>query len=195
MLDFQPIRFFNVNMSRLAKSKDRLQGWIKPFELRLAFWICLPVIVAAPSRVGAAPLTNAADVLSLPAEEAGKRLPIQLRGVVTSAEPTWGGRFFIQDATSGVFVENLSTNYPEVGDVLELSGVSHPGAFAPIVSRPKWSKVGTAPLPPARTVPIEQIMSGAEDGQRVEVVGIVRAVKPGTRNFDLDIASGGYRLH
>src|SRR5436309_3120427 len=93
---------------------------------------------------------------------------------------------FIQDETSGVFVENLSTNRPDVGDVVEISGVSHPGAFAPIISRPKWAKVGTAPLPNARLVPIEQIMSGAEDGQRVEVVGIVRAVEPGPTNFDLD---------
>ena len=165
------------------------------FDYRLLFWFCLAVILVNRAESLGQPLTNAADVLSLPAEEAGKRLPVQVRGVVTAAEPTWGGRFFIQDETSGVFVENVSTNSPEVGDVVELSGISHPGAFAPIISEPKWKKVGTAALPEPRTVPIEQIMSGAEDGQRVEVVGIVRAVKPGPKNFDLDIASGGYRLH
>jgi len=153
--------------------------------------------IGGTSKAIAEPITNAADVLALSGEEAGKGLPVQVRGIVTAAEPTptWGGRFFIQDETSGVFVENRSTNSPEVGDVLEVSGVSHPGAFAPIISQPKWKKIGTAALPAPRSVPIEQIMSGAEDGQRVEVVGIVRAVKPGPRNFDLDLASGGYRLH
>jgi len=195
MLDFKPVRHFNVKMSRRVASKKLWLAWAISPGRRLLFWVCLPAIVANTPRVVAEPLTNAADVLSLPAEEALKGLPIQVRGVVTVAEPTWGGRFFIQDETSGVFVENLSTNRPEVGDIVELSGVSHPGAFAPIISRPKWTKVGTAPLPEARAVPIEQIMSGAEDGQRVEVVGIVRAVEPGKRNFGLDIASGGYRLH
>lgn len=143
------------------------------------------------------PLTNAADVLALPAEQALKFIPIVVRGVVTAGEPTWGGRFFVQDTTSGVFVENLSTNRPEIGDFIEVRGVSHPGAFAPIITGPWWTKLGTAPLPPARIVPIEQVMSGAEDGQRVEVVGIVRAVQYGktNTNIDVDIASGGYRLH
>lgn len=194
-LDFELGCCFNARMSRLAASKKPLLAWATPFGPRLRFWVCLSAIVLLASRVVADPLTNAADVLSLSGEEALKGLPIQVRGVVTLSEPAWGGRFFIQDETSGVFVENLSTNRPEVGDVIEISGVSHPGAFAPIISRPKWTKVGTAPLPKARSVPIEQIMSGAEDGQRVEIVGIVRAVEPGPTNFDLDIASGGYRLH
>jgi signal transduction histidine kinase len=157
--------------------------------------VCVCVFAGIISRLTAEPLTNAADVLALPAEEALKRLPVQVRGVVTAAESTWGGRFFIQDETSGVFVENVSTNRPAAGDVLEVSGLSHPGAFAPIITRPTWRKIGTAPLPPAQLVPIEQIMSGAEDGQRVEVEGIVRAVQPGKPNLELDIASGGYRLH
>jgi signal transduction histidine kinase len=195
ILDFELARCFNVKMSRLVASKKFLLAGVIPFDRRLLFWVCVSAILVIASKVGADPLTNAADVLSLPAEEALKGLPVQVRGVVTAAEPTWEGRFFIQDETSGVFVENLSTNRPEVGDIVELSGVSHPGAFAPIISRPKWAKVGTAALPEARAVPIEQIMSGAEDGQRVEVIGIVRAVEPGKRNFDLDIASGGYRFH
>ena len=38
-------------------------------------------------------------------------------------------------------------------------------------------------------------MSGFEDGQRVEISGVVRAVTPGQTNCDFEIASGGYRLH
>jgi len=194
-LDFEVTRYFNVKMTRLAATTKLLPAWRSFLKLRLLLWVCSLAMVAFGSRVLAAPITNAADVLALTAEEALKGLPIKVRGVVTLAEPTWGGRFFIQDETSGVFVENLSTNRPEVGDVLIVSGESHPGAFAPIITRPKWTRVGTAPLPEARSVPIEQIMSGAEDGQRVEVVGIVRSFAVGKSNIDLDIASGGYRLH
>lgn len=162
-----------------------------------AFFVfaCLCIAVAIPQPARGELLTNAAQVLSLSGERAAERLPVRVKGVVTAAQPTWGGRFFIQDESSGVFVEHLSDVYPEPGDVVELTGVTHPGAYAPIITGPQWKKVGTAPLPEARKAPIEQIMSGIEDGQRVEVVGIVRAIIPGKTNLDVDLAAGGYRLH
>lgn len=140
-------------------------------------------------------LTNASDVLSLSAKQAARKIPVLVRGVVTAAEPSWGGKFFVQDATSGVFVDNHSGIHPNPGDRVEVKGVSHPGAFAPIITRSTWKKLGAAPLPEGRAIPIEQVMSGAEDGQRVVIEGIVRAVVPGKTNLDVDLASGGYRLH
>jgi signal transduction histidine kinase len=142
-------------------------------------------------------LTNASDVLSLSAKQASKHFPVFVRGVVTAAESQWHGQFFVQDSTGGIFVENNHQLQPRPGDVLEISGVSHQGAFAPIISQPVWKKVGTGPLPAAAVVPIEQVMSGSEDSQRVEVSGIVRAaqITKTKSNLDLDIAAAGYRLH
>src|SRR5262249_35437790 len=126
-----------------------------------------------------------------------QKIPIHVKGVVTAAEPTWGGKFFVQDETSGVFVGSRSSSdyRPEPGDVVEVSGVSYPGSYAPTITSPTCTKIGTVPLPEARQVPIEQIMSGVEDGQRVEVTGIVRSVAPAKNNTDVELASGGYRLH
>jgi signal transduction histidine kinase len=160
-----------------------------------AFAIGLSLAICCPSLVRAQVLTNAADVLSLSAEQAARKLPISVRGVVTAAEASWGGRFFLQDATSGIFVGNRSEAHPEPGDVVEVKGFSYPGAFAPTIIDPVWEKVGTAPLPEGRAVPIEQIMSGSEDGQRVEIVGSIRAVEVLKANLDVEIASGGFRLH
>jgi signal transduction histidine kinase len=142
-------------------------------------------------------LLHASDVLSLATKRAGKRIPVFVKGVVTAAEPQWHGQFFVQDSTGGIFVENLSDRQPAPGDLVEISGVSHPGAFAPIISQPSWKKLGTAPLPPAAPVPIEQMMSGSEDSQRVEISGIVRTaqITETKSNLDLDIASAGYRFH
>ena len=161
------------------------------------FFVATTITPAAETGTNATRevLTNASQVLWLSGERAAQRLPVHVKGVVTAAEPGWGGRFFIQDESSGVFVEHLSDVYPQPGDVVELTGVTHPGAYAPIITGPRWKKLGTAPLPEARQVPIEQVMSGVEDGQRIEVVGIVRAVIPGKTNLDVDLASGGYRLH
>jgi signal transduction histidine kinase len=140
------------------------------------------------------PLRNAAAVLSLSAEQAGRRHPITVTGVVTAAEVDWRGQFFVQDESGGVFVENLATIQPQPGDLVAVTGVSHPGAFAPIISEPHWQILGTAPLPAPKSVSIEDLESGVEDGLRVEIAGIVRAVRHQEGRLDLDVAVGGYRL-
>jgi signal transduction histidine kinase len=156
---------------------------------------CLPLLGATQAKAQSELLTNAAQVLSLSGKRAALKLPVQVKGVVTAAEPTWGGKFFVQDGTSGVFVGRGSEFHPEPGDVVEVTGITHPGSYAPIITGSKCNKPGVAPLPEAKHVPIEQIMSGVEDGQRVEIAGIVRAVTPGKTNMDLELASGGYRVH
>ena len=140
-------------------------------------------------------LTNAWEVLSLSADQASLGIPISIRGVVTAAEPNWGGRFFVQDSSGGVFVENISNMQPAPGDEIAVSGISYPGGYAPIVSKPRWEKVGTAPLPRPKSVAIEQLMSGAEDGQRVEISGIVRSAQIRDGLLEAELVSGGYRIH
>ena len=140
-------------------------------------------------------LTNASQVLSLSAEEASRGIKISIKGVVTAAEPNWGGRFFVQDSSGGVFVENISNTQPSPGDVVAVSGISYPGGYAPIISQPRWEKEGTAPLPAAKPVEIEQLMSGAEDSQRIEVSGVVRKAQTTTNGqLEVELASGGYRI-
>lgn len=164
-----------------------------PCRFVLAAVLCTAMLrcVAAPI---AEPITHAAEVLGLTAEQAGSRLRIAVTGVVTAAEPDWGGKFFLQDDTGGVFVENIARPAPSVGEVIALEGVSHPGAFAPIISTPAWRTVGTAELPPARIVAPEDLMSGAEDSQRVEVVGVVRTARADSMRVQMDLAVAGYRL-
>jgi signal transduction histidine kinase len=140
-------------------------------------------------------LTNASQVLSLSAEEALRGIKISIKGVVTAAEPNWGGRFFVQDSSGGVFVENISNLKPSPGDVVAVSGISYPGGYAPIISKPRWKKEGTAPLPAAKPVAIEQLMSGAEDSQRVEISGIVRSTQVSGTTLEFELVSGGYRIH
>ena len=139
-------------------------------------------------------LTNASAILALSGEQAAQGIKISIKGVVTAAEPTWGGRFFIQDSSAGVFVENISPFQPNPGDVLAVSGISYPGGYAPIISKPNWMRLGQAPLPPATPVAIEQLMLGAEDGQRIEISGVIREVQTTNNLLQFDLSSGGYRI-
>ncbi|HSY43777.1 MAG TPA: histidine kinase, partial [Candidatus Acidoferrum sp.] len=139
-------------------------------------------------------LTNASAVLALSGDQASRDIKVSIRGIVTAAEPDWGGRFFIQDSSGGVFVENISSRQPAPGDVLTLSGISFPGGYAPTISRPDWTKVGEAPLPHPKPVAIEDLMSGTEDGQRVKFSGIVRQAQRSGRLLETELTSGGYRV-
>ena len=120
--------------------------------LRRAVFLLL--LVAGPARP-AEPvngvLTNAADVLALSAKEALSGVPVCVTGIVTTAETDWNGQFFIQDATAGIFVVNYDSQLqPRPGEVVEVTGVSHRGGYAPTIVRPQLRKLGTAPLPKAR---------------------------------------------
>ncbi len=157
-----------------------------------ALLACAQVVCAQPAN---RLLTNALDVLSLSGDRAWG-IDVSVQGVVTAAQPGWAGRFFVQDATAGIFVDHVSDRQPVPGDLIRVTGVSHPGGFAPIIAQPRWEKLGTAPLPMAKPVPIEQLMAGVEDSQRIEISGIVRAGwLDAPAGVAFEIASGGYRLH
>ncbi len=176
-------------MSRKATFQSRLQQFLPVFT---AVFFCATIRAQTNTPTL---LTNAADVLSLSPAQADHKIPVLVRGVVTAAEPGWGGQFFVQDATAGVFVENRSDEHPEPGDLVEVKGVSQRGAFAPIISKPTWTAIGTAPLPKAKRVSLEQLVSGLEDGQRVEIAGVVRVAVLGKAALDMEIVSGGNRIH
>ncbi len=148
---------------------------------------------ALPVRA-AGPITNAADVLALSTSRAAQGIQVSITGVVTVAEPSWSGRFFMQDASGGVFVNNVGKAQPQVGDQVHVTGVSFAGGYAPCVTKPSWIRLGAAPLPEAKPVTIDRLMSGAEDSQRIAVSGIVRYAGASSNRLALDIVSGGFRL-
>jgi len=150
-----------------------------------------PWLMAAPAD---GTLTNAADVLALSAKAAANNLPISVNGIVTAVETNWNGKFFVQDASGGIFVNNGNHPPPLLGDLVKVTGVSQPGGYAPVISKPHWEKIGTAPLPKAKPVSIERLMSGTEDSQRVEISGIVRTAQVIDDQIGIELVSGGYRL-
>src|ERR1700722_12359333 len=138
-------------------------------------------------------LTNAADVLALSDDEASNGIPVSVQGIVTVAETNWDGRFFVQDASGGVFVENREQQ-PLVGDVVKISGITRAGGYAPCITKPNLEQIGTASLPDPKPVTIEQLMSGTEDGQRVEISGVLRDARLSGYRLEIEVVSGGYRF-
>jgi signal transduction histidine kinase len=138
-------------------------------------------------------LTTAKQVLSLTTAEAAEQIPVCVTGVVTVAQSNWGGRFFVQDSTCGVFVDSTNLPAPLVGDVVEARGLTSPGGFAPDIEFPHFRKLGTAPLPAAKPVSMEQFMSGSEDGERIELSGVVTVAEVSEIWVELKLKSGADR--
>lgn len=165
--------------------------------------------VQGPVLAEQAWLTQISKVRSLSRSDAGKALPVKVQGVVTLVDrfkqvPEW---LVLDDGAESVWVQVSIARQSgrwrgdeellkqlRVGDLLEVEGVSHPGGYAPIVIPVRLIRQGTAPLPESRRVPLERLLSGAEDCQRVEVEGVVQAVetgRPGARRTTLAVHALG----
>lgn len=90
------------------------------------------------------PITNIAAIRALTPEEAASELPVNVRGVVTFSNKR-EITLFIHDGTNGIYVDQGDLEarklavWPELGDQVEVSGVSGNGIFAPVIR-------GTSPL-------------------------------------------------
>ena len=122
-------------------------------------------------------LTQAAQIRKLSSREAQRQYPIRLQGVLTYYTPELRLTFF-QDSTAGIYVNILGTP-PEArtGDLVEVRGVSGAGFFAPEVEHPAIRVLGKASLPPARRFALEDLLTGEQDSQFVEVRGIIRSAR------------------
>lgn len=101
-------------------------------------------------------LITAAEILSPIVVQPDQSIPVLVTGVVTVAEANWHGMFFVQDSTGGVFV-NATNPPPVIGDLVKVSGIRHPGGYAPDIELPSWTRLGTAPLPEAKLISAEEL--------------------------------------
>jgi PAS domain S-box-containing protein len=153
-------------------------------------------LLAEPSFTNV--LQTAAQIRQLTPEQAAQNLPVDLRGVVTILDMAQYFHF-IQDDTAGIYFQLYdATNYPDLapGDEVEITGQTSPGEYAPIVMPHRITIIGPGTYPPAKPVSFDQVASGEEDSQFVEISGILRSVQwdPATKYFVIELTTGGGRL-
>ena len=139
-------------------------------------------------------LTTAVAAHSLSADEARRGYSVRLHGVVTYYDPYTSpqvGAYFICDSTGCIVV--LVPPRPildiRAGTLVDMSGVSAPGNYAPIVMGSEVHVVGQSevpPHPPRRT--LGDLMTGADDGQWVEVEAVVHSVAYSSHEVTLTLA-------
>jgi PAS domain S-box-containing protein len=174
----------------------------KKICLRWSWLIGLSCVAVSGARVCLADGLNPtnviqtmAEVRSLTSEQASRHYPVRLRGVVTFFDELLFCQF-VQDETAGIYLQQ--TNLPPLlpGQLVEVEGTTSAGEFAPIVTPSRINVLGRGKFPPPKAVSFDQLTSGEEDSQFVEISGIVRAiaVDPQTKYFSIDVAAGGGRF-
>jgi PAS domain S-box-containing protein len=134
-------------------------------------------------------LKEARQVRELSPEKATLGYPIQLHAVVTYADFR-NTDLFVQDASAGIFVNPTNLALPlRAGQYVEVEGRTGPGVFASEIDRPHVRILGEAPLPVPRRVSGEELASGVQDSQFVEVEGTIMSAAENEGRLLLHIAS------
>jgi signal transduction histidine kinase/ActR/RegA family two-component response regulator len=141
-------------------------------------------------------LTNIHSLKTLTPEEARKHIPVHLKAVVTYFDQ-YSPDLFIQDETDGIWVEwDASKPKPELGELIDLTGVSEQHDFAPDIEGPAWKVIGRAPLPAPRKLTYRDLVNTSKDSNWVEAEGVVRQVSympliPNKHGLWLNVALSG----
>ncbi|HKW27709.1 MAG TPA: sensor histidine kinase [Verrucomicrobiae bacterium] len=131
--------------------------------------------IALPTPV----LTNAEQVHWLTRQEAASFQPVLIRGVITCALPEFNAAV-VQDQTAGIYIDRWLPSLgglPQVGELVEVEGVTDPGQFAPRVDAVRITRLGTAELPTPVHPYWDQLINGSLDTEFVEVEGVITTVR------------------
>lgn len=135
-----------------------------------------------------------AEIHLMPREEAALGRLVKVRGVVTFAYPEKVGEFVIEDTSGGLYITAGDPAWndkpPPVASLVEVTGVTGAGGYAPVVSVRSVEILGQAELPLARPATVNQLLTGRFDSKRVEISGVVRHVtqRDQIESFALDLA-------
>ena len=91
--------------------------------------------------------------------------------------PPWS-RTIPQEFTLTIGIR-LSARPPQVGELVEVEGITDPGDFAPRVHAVRITRLGTGELPPPIRPYWDQLINGSLDTEFVEMEGIVTTVQAG----------------
>ena len=177
----------------MAKLSNAIRGGI----LLAAWSVCLRLPAQpAPTNL----LETAAQIRQLTPAQAAMHYPVRVQGVLTFFDQSQFFRF-VQDDTAGIYFyldDAGLSNSPDLmaGKQVEIDGETSPGEYAPIVTPRQIKILGEGTFPVARPVSFEQVASGEEDSQFVEIHGIVRSVQwnEAIKYYVMGIATGGGRL-
>ena len=135
-------------------------------------------------------LHDVRSIRSLPPARAALRLPVQLRGVITYADPGWQ-HYFIQDATGGIYVRSWQEGL-RAGQLVELNGWTAPGKTVRMLVNASVRQLGQTNFPASVRVTAPELSLSTNESRWVELEGVVRAMSsvPARMTLKLSTTNG-----
>jgi len=115
---------------------------------------CAGAIQAAPAKVKT--IDRVARIRVLAPDEAAHGFPVHVRGVVTYYDPGLPD-LFVQDSTGGIYIACQEPVDVRRGQLIDVSGITGPGEFAPVIEKPEIHVLGPGVLPKPLKVPLEDL--------------------------------------
>lgn len=136
---------------------------------------------AAKSDASLPVLTRIEAIRALSQDGGALGYPVRIRGTVTHVDEWQHTTLILHDGAFGQFVLNPvepakagAWNELRTGDIVEVTGRTVRGGFAPNVVPDHVRKLGRAPLPPGRSIAYSAMLTGRYDCDYVDVVGVVQ---------------------
>ena len=165
---------------------------------RMALAVFMALVVFTGSAQTNEELTSAARIRALTPDQANQKIRVHLKAVVTFFTKDFSS-CFVQDATAGIYLtfpQALLPDKLDPGQMVEITGVTSPGEYAPVIDVERFTVTGRTNLPSPKSVSYDQLATGAEDSQFVEIGGVVRSLRKfgATDFYVIEIATGSGRL-
>jgi signal transduction histidine kinase len=153
--------------------------------------VCLIAAISADALAAdlAAPLTRVQEIRRLSRADASRQVPVRFKGVVIWQDTDRKPSIFVHDGHASIWVDRATAHRrnlwqggdppsadTQVGAMVEVEGISDPGGYAPCVVPTKIRRMGDGPLPEPKVAPLERLLSGSEDGQFVQVEGVIQNI-------------------
>ena len=153
-----------------------------------------PIVIREQAPARHDQITTVHGVHALAPTEAAQRIPVSLRVIATVVDHIQG-HLFLQDSTGGIYA-NVRWGAPQdtpaiqAGDLLEVTGVTGAGDYAPVLRRLHIRRIGPGQFPKADPPDIDRLFTGSEDSNWVRAEGTVTSVKPGEGRVTLGLVRG-----
>jgi hypothetical protein len=146
-------------------------------------------------------LTTISAIRALSQDEGARGYPVRVRGTVTHVDEQADVSVIIHDGRLGQFMvppgpkaAAAAAVWRELrhGDLIEVEGRTVRGGFAPNLEPVLLRRLGTATLPPPKTIAFFSMLSGRHDCDYVEITGVVqrawRPTDPRLHTLFMDVA-------
>jgi diguanylate cyclase (GGDEF)-like protein len=135
------------------------------------------------------------DLKHLSVAEAVARHHVSVRAIVTYFDPNWG-LMFVQDKTAAAFVNVSGLNLRlKAGDLVDISGVTGPGDYAPVITDPAVSFVGHGSFPAPVNLDVVQSNLALADSRWCNLRGVVHSVQVVDGHTNLKLGAGETALN